>query len=100
MKIQRINGTKGNQNSAIVHCKKKWIIINPHSSFMTVRSVYEHNLPFYKSLLLLEVGTGLCPVASSYTLVLVSLFINSFCVDERNQTVDTEFIITCNQCAT
>jgi len=55
------------------YTEKKWRIINPHYAFTTVRSVYERNLPF----LLLEVGKGLCPVANSYTLVLVSLFIDS-----------------------
>jgi len=34
---------------------------------------------------LLELGKGLCPVANSYTLVLVSLSINSFSVVESNQ---------------
>jgi hypothetical protein len=48
----------------------------------------------------LEVGKGLCPVANSDTLILVFLFINSFCIDQRNQPSDTEFIITSNQCVT
>jgi hypothetical protein len=39
--------------------KKKWRIINPHYAFMTVILVYECNLPFYKSFLLLEVGVRL-----------------------------------------
>jgi hypothetical protein len=67
---------------------------------MTVRSVYEGNLPVYKPFLLLEVGRGLCPVVNSYTLVLISMFINCFRVDKQNQLSDTEFIITCNQCVT
>ncbi len=62
--------------------------------------IYERNLPCYKPFSLLEVGKRLCSVTNSYILVLVSLFINSFCVDERNQPSDTEFILTCNQCVT
>jgi hypothetical protein len=71
--IKRRGRKKKEKRNERIHCKKKWRIINPHYAFMTVRSVYERNLPF----LLLEVDKGLCPVANSYTLVLVSLFIDS-----------------------
>ncbi len=62
---------------------------------MTFRSVYERNLPFYKPFLLLEVGKGLCSVANSDSLILVSLFINSFCIDQRNQP-SSDALIRCD----
>jgi hypothetical protein len=44
---------------AAVHCKKKWRIINPHFAFMTVKSVYEVDLPFHKPFFLEKVGKRL-----------------------------------------
>ncbi len=75
-----------------LHCKKQWRIINRHYAFMTVKLVNERNLPFHKPFLIVEVGEGLCPVANSYTLVLFSLFINSFCIDQRNPPLRDVFI--------
>jgi hypothetical protein len=68
-----------------LHCKKKRRIINPHYAFMTAKWVYESDLPFHKPFFLEKVGKGLWPVANPYTLLLVSLLINSFCIDERSQ---------------
>ncbi len=65
--------------------KIKWRIINPHYAFMTVKSVYEPGVPFHKTFFLEKLGKGLCSVANSYTLLLVSLLINSSCIDQRTQ---------------
>jgi hypothetical protein len=59
--------------------------MNPHFAFMIVKSVYEPGVPFHKPFFLEKVGKGLWPVANSYTLLLVSLLINSFSIDQRNQ---------------
>jgi hypothetical protein len=62
----------------------RWII-NPEKGFITENSVYQHALPFDKPFFLEKTDKGLSPVANRYTLVLVSLLINPFSIDQQNQ---------------
>ena len=64
---------------------------------MTLKLVNERDLPFDKPFFLLKLSKGLCPVANWYTVVAVTLFINSFFIDTRNQPLNTEFNITHNK---
>ncbi len=60
-------------------------IINPEKGFITAKSVYQRTLPSDKPFFLKKVSKGLSPVANRYTLVLVSLLINPFSIDQQNQ---------------
>ncbi len=52
-----INNISNRQLNTIF--KKKRRIIHPHFTFMTVKSVYEPDLPFHKPFFLEKVGKGL-----------------------------------------
>ena len=69
-------------------------IINPEKGFMTAKSVYQLTLPFDKPFFIKKVSKGLSPVANRYTLVLVSLLINPFCIDKQNQPANSAFFIS------
>ena len=56
-------------------------MINPQYGFMILKLVYEGDLPFDKPFFLLKLSNDLRPVANWYTFAPVSLFINSFFID-------------------
>jgi hypothetical protein len=59
---------------------------------MTVASVFGRNLFFHKPIFLLQLGERLRPFTNSYTIIIISLIINCFCIDELNQRLDEAFI--------
>ena len=60
---------------------------------MTGKSVYQRTLPFDKPFFLKKVSKGLSPGANRYTLVLVSLLINLFSIDQQNKPSTGAFLI-------